>query len=85
MPLYNYKCSNGHEFEEFNSIADRATHSCEQCNKVAEQTVSTGGASHSFKLGEFEHIASEPVYVKRKSQLKALCRQHKCYAPGVLD
>ena len=85
MPLYNYKCPAGHEFEEFNSISERATHKCNQCDKTAEQTVSTGGASHSFKLGNFEHIAPEPVYVKRKSQLKALCRQYGCYAPGVLD
>lgn len=84
MPMYNYNCDCGHEFEDFNKIVDRETTECEKCGGVAKQGISTP-AVQSFNLGVFEHIGPEPIYVKRKSQLKALCRQYECYAKGALN
>lgn len=86
MPLYNYKCPKGHQFEAFNKMADREVSSCPSCNEVASQTVSgTRIATHGFKFGWFEHLTSEPVYVRNKRHMKELCERYDCYAPGVLD
>jgi putative FmdB family regulatory protein len=86
MPLYNYQCSCGNEFESFNKIDDRALAKCEICGNLAEQTLSRRPAAvHNFKLGWFEHIAPDPVYAKSKKHLKELCNRYDCYAPGVLD
>lgn len=40
-PLYEYLCpSCGHEFEEFNSIEDRAKEQCPSCTSIAEVQIS---------------------------------------------
>ena len=84
MPLYNYKCPKGHEFEDFKSMNERHCAECPKCGKVANQTLSAPKV-HKDHLGWFEHIAPEPVYVKSKKHLKELCNRYDCYAPGVLD
>ena len=86
MPLYNYICPEGHCFEAINTMATRALQKCNKCSRMAKQTISRRPAAvHSFKFGQFEHLASEPIYVKGKRHMQVLCDEHECYAPGVLD
>ena len=35
MPLYDYECPKGHQFEEMNTVADRATATCTECGAIA--------------------------------------------------
>lgn len=85
MPLYNYECSCGREFQEWASIEERKNVRCE-CGKVAKQTICAPRV-HKFdvQLGEFEHITKDTVYAGSKQELKDLCKKHECYAPGILD
>lgn len=45
MPLYEYKCINGHHFEEIQKFADAAIEHCPQCNEKAERLISPGNFS----------------------------------------
>ena len=86
MPLYNYKCPKGHEFEAINSIKNRALSQCGECGRMAKQTISRRPAAvHRFKFGVFEDMTLEPVYAKSKKHMRELCNRYECYAPGVLD
>lgn len=40
MPLYNYKCPEGHTFEELNSVKDRLVAKCPECATGAQMEVS---------------------------------------------
>jgi putative FmdB family regulatory protein len=42
MPTYEYRCSNGHEFEQFQKMSDDPTESCPQCGADAERLLSSG-------------------------------------------
>jgi len=83
MPLYNYKCDAcKHGFESYSTISRRKKAKC-RCGKTADQVlVSRPAAVHSFKLGWFEHIGPDPIYVKNKKQLREECNRHGCYAKG---
>ena len=86
MPNYTYECECGKSFDDIRSIASRAHSLCPSCGKEATITICrTAPAVHGFKLGYFEHIEREPVYVKSKKHLRELCERNDCYAPGVLD
>ena len=49
MPTYEFRCSNGHRFEQFHKISDApSTAECPECGAVAERAIS-GGAGLVFK------------------------------------
>ena len=37
MPIYEYKCANGHEFEVFQSMTDPPVTECEVCGATVER------------------------------------------------
>jgi putative FmdB family regulatory protein len=37
MPIYDYRCRNGHTFEVFQSMSDDPVHSCERCGAPVER------------------------------------------------
>jgi putative FmdB family regulatory protein len=37
MPIYEYRCNNGHTFEVFQSMTDDPVSSCEQCGAPVER------------------------------------------------
>src|SRR4051794_5374324 len=37
MPIYEYKCTNGHRFETFQSMADDPLEVCEECGAPVER------------------------------------------------
>lgn len=42
MPTYEYRCPNGHEFEEFQRMSDPPVASCPVCGAEAERLLSAG-------------------------------------------
>jgi putative FmdB family regulatory protein len=37
MPIYEYRCNNGHTFEVFQSMTDEPVTACEQCKAPVER------------------------------------------------
>ena len=52
MPTYEYRCANGHTFEQFQKISDPPIEVCPQCGAAAERVLS-GGAGLLFKGSGF--------------------------------
>ena len=48
MPTYEYRCSEGHGFERFQSMSDESISKCPECGAVSERLLS-GGAGFIFK------------------------------------
>jgi putative FmdB family regulatory protein len=44
MPTYEYRCANGHEFEQLQRMSDPPITKCPQCGAEAERVLSGGGA-----------------------------------------
>jgi putative FmdB family regulatory protein len=42
MPTYEYRCENGHTFEQFQKMSDPAVDVCPQCGAPAERLMSAG-------------------------------------------
>jgi putative FmdB family regulatory protein len=40
MPIYEYRCENGHDFEAFQSMSDEALDTCEVCGAPAQRRLS---------------------------------------------
>jgi putative FmdB family regulatory protein len=40
MPIYEYRCENGHDFEAFQAMADEALDTCEVCGAPATRRLS---------------------------------------------
>ena len=40
MPIYEYRCENGHTFEAFQSMADDALDKCEVCGAAVQRLLS---------------------------------------------
>lgn len=48
MPTYEYRCTNGHEFEQFQKMSDEPIAECPECGGGSERLIS-GGAGFIFK------------------------------------
>jgi len=42
MPTYEYRCANGHHFEQFQRMTDDPVDKCPQCGAPAERLLSSG-------------------------------------------
>ena len=52
MPTYEYRCPNGHEFEQFQRMSEPPVAACPVCGAPAERQLS-GGAGILFKGSGF--------------------------------
>ena len=52
MPTYEYRCPNGHEFEQFQRMSEPPVAACPVCGAQAERQLS-GGAGILFKGSGF--------------------------------
>jgi putative FmdB family regulatory protein len=43
MPTYEYRCTNGHEFERFQRISEAPIDTCPTCGAAVERLFSVGG------------------------------------------
>ncbi|HLU24802.1 MAG TPA: FmdB family zinc ribbon protein [Longimicrobiales bacterium] len=42
MPTYEYRCEQGHEFEQFQAMSEPPVSACPQCGAKAERLLSAG-------------------------------------------
>jgi putative FmdB family regulatory protein len=43
MPTYEYRCADGHEFEQFQRMSEPPLETCPTCGAPAERVLSAGG------------------------------------------
>jgi len=68
MPTYQYKCPDcGHEFEEFQSIKDKALEICPACKGKTRRIIS-GGAGLIFKGSGFYITDYRPDSYKKAAK-----------------
>ncbi|MBU2249793.1 MAG: hypothetical protein KKD77_23805 [Gammaproteobacteria bacterium] len=81
MPLYDFKCKIcSHEFEGISTLEGLPAVRCPECGNDACEILITGSNYHPFPEGWWEHIATKPLHISSRSQLKEECRKHDCYA-----
>ena len=73
MPLYDYKCKNGHTFEAFKKVKDRLSARCPVCNLRGAIQITRAPAGHVFKGGWYEHLDVNPVYINTPQELRDAC------------
>jgi putative FmdB family regulatory protein len=78
MPLYDYECKCGCEFEKQQAIADRKDAPCPKCGRSAVQVIKSGkppGLS-IFSPGWWRDIDLEPTYINNPQELRDACDKH---------
>ena len=81
MPLYDYRCINGHLDERFFHSSDSASDSlpCRICGIVANKCLSVGKGLLAFEEGRGEwlyNLGPKPIYVTSHEQHKRLMKQN---------
>lgn len=86
MPLYDYLCSCGNEFEIMNSIEDRKFALCYDCGDLAKQIIKLGhGGISLFKPGWWRDIDYDPLYIESPQQLRKELDARDARAPYLED
>ena len=55
MPIYQYRCENGHEFEELRRYTERHTARCPKCMAATSIIPSTCNHSFGWRLADSSH------------------------------
>jgi putative FmdB family regulatory protein len=77
VPIYDYKCVPCDRVER-DIVAKHNEHiQCPLCGDVMNRLI-CAPRPVIFRSGWYEHIASEPIYIRSRSQLKAECKEHNC-------
>ncbi|EHS1736043.1 zinc ribbon domain-containing protein [Escherichia coli] len=63
MPIYNYSCSCGNDFEKMRSISQRQEAECPICNQIAKQSLS---APAGIQYGYYEQGR---MFINRNKQI----------------
>jgi len=77
MPTYKYHCQNCDSvFTELKDIEERNNATCPECGSD-EVKMQFGTHNRGFKLEPqwFEHLDTEPVYIKSKKHLREECKK----------
>lgn len=84
MPLYDYQCEAcSHEFEAFNSMANRRRQRCEKCDGRAVIVI-RAAAVHLFQPDWYEDITHKPLWIETKRQLREECKKHGVEAVALM-
>jgi len=63
MPIYVYRCPNGHEFEEFQSMSDEPVSRCRECGAPVErvfQPIAVHFKGSGFYTTDYAKAGSKP-------------------------
>jgi putative FmdB family regulatory protein len=63
MPIYVYRCPNGHEFEEFQSMSDEPASRCKECGAPVErvfQPIAVHFKGSGFYTTDYAKSGSKP-------------------------
>lgn len=84
MPLYDYRCPDGHEFEDFIHSINKVEETvifCPTCGKHSARLLSPG-ARYSFAPGSFfepyvdTDITGDPILIKSQDHFFSECEKH---------
>lgn len=87
MPLYRYECKDCLErFESFAKIDNRYDASCPECGSNQTQLlISMANRGFVLEPQYFEHLDTEPVWIKSKKHLKQECKKRGVIAKCLGD
>ena len=66
MPIYEYRCANGHTFEAFQSFSDAPLETCEECGAKVQKVLSApalhfkGSGFYTTDYGKGKGARQEP-------------------------
>lgn len=75
MPLYTLACDECELAEEHNVPMDERNNTVLSCGHVG-RVFHRPQALIFFKEGWYEHITTEPLYIKSKDELRRACEEH---------
>ncbi len=52
MPLYDYKCPQGHRFEATAKMSDMSKRECPECHEMAKRQISAPNSTFKLRPGE---------------------------------
>lgn len=85
MPLFDIRCQKCENLEENVVLsADEAVPQC-SCGGDREKVWGHAPKTHIFKEGWYEHLASEPIYITSKKQLKQECKERNLFSEYAWD
>ena len=73
MPIYEYRCPNGHQFEVFQAISDEPVSACQECGEPVERVFHPvavhfkGSGFYNTDYGKKKAPASESKSSESKS------------------
>lgn len=83
MPMHDFKClSCQKEFEAFQEISSlQVSPICSHCGgETVKLWCKKSSQVHLFPEGFWEDIASEPIYISSRRQLRRECEKHEVYS-----
>jgi putative FmdB family regulatory protein len=83
MPIYDYKCPQGHEFTQVRRIAERKRCYC-KCGDVGLLQVSRS-TPVLFKPRWYPDLAEKPLFIETKKQLKEECDRRGFRSTYLMD
>lgn len=85
MPIYDYQCQCGHEFEAGNTIGNRLNMTCPECSSREVKLLITTSKKDWFRPHWNEHFTHEKeIFVESKEHYKKLCKEYGVYAKCLL-
>lgn len=92
MPIYDFKCNScgiqkeiSMSVKEYEDYLEKGGQMWCLCGGGAERVFTSSQAIRVFKPDWYEHIASEPIYVESREQLKKECAKHGCKSKYIED
>lgn len=77
MPIFQYECKEGHQFERYVPLASTENPLCDECHtetdKIWKITKRTGYHRYPYKT---KNITGYEIEVTDESHEKALCKEH---------
>ena len=86
MPLYDFKCLEGHIKEVIMTLEvhdEKKPVVCKSFGKEMKQVYTLGANIRIFKAEFYDHIGPQPIFIESKRQLKEECERHGVYSKQV--
>ena len=87
MPVYDFKCTTCETVVERSVPYELREHTtCLECgDRMLVLPVLMTNTHSVLPAGMFEDITDKPLQIDNKQQLRDACKEHGCYATGLID